>query len=261
MNRKAGMTVIATALLLTGGVDRGARRHNQSGNRSFSDGDFPKAAEQYQEAQAKAPESPEIAYNLGNTLYRQGDYAGAAAQLRRAAAGGVQIAPQSWYNLGNALFKSQKLKEAADAYRRALALAPHDRDTKINYEKTLEAMRRQPQQQQPQQQNQDQQQQQQDQQQQQQQQGGESEQQQAENQQQQQQPGDQGQENQEQNRREQEQPQPQEAGLDSTALAAGELRPEEAQRILEALREQEKELQRERMKQLKLRARRTEKDW
>jgi len=68
---------------------------------------------------------------------------------------------------------------------------------------------------------------------------------------------------QEQNRGEQqrEEQQPQEAGLDSTALAAGELRPEEAQRILDAMREQEKELQRERARQMKLRARRTEKDW
>jgi len=256
----AGMSILLAALL-TGGVDRGARKHTKEGNRNFADGDFPAAAKQYEAAQTKAPQAAEIAYNLGNTLYRQGNFAGAAEQLRRAAAGGVHVAPQSWYNLGNALFKAQNLPEAAAAYRRALSLAPGDRDLKINYEKTLQAMR--DQQQQPNQNGQQQQKQKgkQDQQQ------GDSEQQQAQNQEQKQdeqqkQQGEKGQDG-EENRGEQDQPppEPQEAGLDSTALAAGELRPEEAQRILDAMREQEKELQRERARQMKLRARRTDKDW
>ena len=256
-NRLLACIAIAAAVFATGGVDRNARRLNKEGNRNFSDGDFPAASEQYQDAQTRAPQSPEIAYNLGNALYRQGNFAAAAEQLRRAAAGGVAVGSQSWYNLGNALFKSQNLEEAAAAYRRALALAPDDRDAKINFEKTLQAMRdRQQQPQDKQQQKQDDQQKQQPQDEQQQ---GESQQ----DQQQQQQQGKQGDGQQEQNRGEQqrEEQQPQEAGLDSTALAAGELRPEEAQRILDAMREQEKELQRERARQMKLRARRTEKDW
>lgn len=255
----AGVSILA-AVLLTGGVDRGARKLTKEGNRNFADGDFPAAAQQYQDAQEKAPQAAEIAYNLGNALYRQGNFAAAAEQLRRAAAGGVAVAPQSWYNLGNALFKSQNLPEAAAAYRRALSLAPTDRDAKINYEKVLEAMR--DQQQQPQQNQKGQQKQdgKQDQQQ------GDSEQQQGQNQQKQEQqkPGEQGEKDQAQNRgeKDEQQPQePQEAGLDSTSLAAGDLRPEEAQRILEAMREQEKELQRERARLMKQRARRTEKDW
>jgi len=254
-------TAIVAALALTGGVDRNARRLNKEGNRNFTDGDFPAASEQYQDAQTRAPQSPEIAYNLGNALYRQGNFVAAAEQLRRAAAGGVAVGSQSWYNLGNALFKSQNLPEAAAAYRRALALAPGDRDAKINFEKTLHAMRDQQQQpQDKQQQQKDEQQKNQQQQQQDGQQQGDSQQQEQQDQQQQQ--GEKNNEQQEQNRgEEQQQEQPQEAGLDSTGLAAGDLRPEEAQRILEAMREQEKELQRERARQMKLRARRTEKDW
>jgi tetratricopeptide (TPR) repeat protein len=117
---------IVAAVLLTGGVDRNARRLNKEGNHNFSDGDFPAASQQYMDAQARAPLAPEIAYNLGNALYRQGNFAAAAEQLRRAAAGGVAVGSQSWYNLGNALFKSENLPEAA-AYR-ALALAPGDRE-------------------------------------------------------------------------------------------------------------------------------------
>ncbi len=259
---RVACTAIAAAVFLTGGVDRNARRLNKEGNRNFADGDFPAASQQYEDAQARAPQSPEIAYNLGNALYRQGNFVAAAEQLRRAAAGGVAVGSQSWYNLGNALFKAENLPEAAAAYRQALALAPGDRDAKINYEKTLEAMRDQQKQPQDSQQQKDQQQKNQQKKDGQQQGDSQQEQQQDQQQQQQQQPGEEGKEQQEQNRGEEEQQQPpQEAGLDSTSLAAGELRPEEAQRILEAMREQEKELQRELAKKMKLRARRTEKDW
>jgi hypothetical protein len=73
---------------------------------------------------------PRAAYNQGNRLYAQKDYAGATLAYREALQGGHD--PRVHYNLGNALFKSGKIGEAILHYRRAHALAPRDRDIADN---------------------------------------------------------------------------------------------------------------------------------
>ena len=248
------------ATLLTGGVSRKAATANRGGNREYANKNYDKAATLYDEALARAPESASISYNLGNALYRQQKFADAAVDLRRAAGSDdAVLRQQSCYNLGNSFFKMGKLPEALDSYRRALDLAPGDRDAKINYEKVLRQLQQQQQQQKQQQKQQD----------------GQSsqgqedkdskpqpqdskakeqEQSQGQEQQAQEQQADQGQQ-------QQQEQQPQMAGADTAALAAGDLRPEEAKRILEAMRQQEKELQKERARLVRARSRRAEKDW
>ena len=78
---------------------------------------------------ATAP-GPLGAYNHGNQLYAQKDYAGAAEAYEQALAAGPS--PQVEYNLGNALFKSGKIGRAVLCYRRARYLAPRDRDIEAN---------------------------------------------------------------------------------------------------------------------------------
>ncbi|HVP13911.1 MAG TPA: tetratricopeptide repeat protein [Terriglobales bacterium] len=74
--------------------------------------------------------APAGAYNEGNRLYAQRDYAGAARAYQRALAAGPNAA--ACYNLGNALFKSGKMGMAIVQYRRALALRPRDADVARN---------------------------------------------------------------------------------------------------------------------------------
>jgi Ca-activated chloride channel family protein len=281
--------VLALAIAATGGVDRKAAKLVREGNRAYGDGQFDAAAQLYDEAQTRAPESPEVAYNMGNALCRQGRFGEAAPHLRRAAESpDPMLRERSLYNLGNALYGGRDLQGAARAYRRALALEPGDRDAKINLEKVLRELQNQPQQPQSQQ-------------------GGKQDQKQpddkqgqsnAQNQQGSNQQDDrnsqgdqeeqnprrqdeQGQQDRDQQSRDeasqdppgQEQDRPenapldpqdreqqaQAAGLDS--VAAGDLSREEALRILQAMREQEKELQRERARLVRARSRRVDKDW
>ena len=76
--------------------------------------------------------APVSAYNQGNKLYAQKDYAGAAAQYEEALKAGPS-APVN-FNLGNALFKSGKIGQAILHYRRARYLSPRDRDVAANLE-------------------------------------------------------------------------------------------------------------------------------
>ena len=73
---------------------------------------------------------PVQAYNQGNRLYAQKDYAGAVHAYEEALKSGHD--PRTHYNLGNALFRSGKIGEAIVNYRRAYYLAPRDRDVAAN---------------------------------------------------------------------------------------------------------------------------------
>jgi len=267
---------LGLALLMTGGVDHKAAKLNNRGNEQYDAAKLDDAMKLYDDAQTRAPDSPEIAYNRGNALYRQGKLEDAARQLVQ----GTQstdpdVRRRSYYNLGNVLHDLHKREAAAAAYRHALTIDPLDRDAKINFEKTLAELKEQQKQQQnsqsksdknKQQQQKDQQGKQQegqqsddqraqrgdqqDQQDQQQQQSGNQQEQQGE--QQQAQAGD---DSQDQNPEDEAR---QAAAIDS--LAAGDLSREEALRILEAMREQERELQRERARK-PVRSRKVDKDW
>jgi len=74
--------------------------------------------------------TPLQAYNQGNALYAQKDYAGAVEAYRHALEAGPSAAVH--YNLGNALFKSGQIGRAILNYRRARTLDPRDPDIAAN---------------------------------------------------------------------------------------------------------------------------------
>ncbi len=173
--------------------------------------------------------------NLGLALHGQGAHEqaqaafGGAAEVAEAA---QRAEDASWarYNAGNSSFGAQANDTALEFYRQALLSNPQNEDARFNYEYVK---RLQPPEQEQEQEPQDQ------------------EQQQDQGEQEQEQQQDQGQEQeQEQQEEEQQQDQPQDAPMSRA----------EAERILQALENEEKELMRE-MQEPKGRPRRVTKDW
>jgi len=74
--------------------------------------------------------TPLQAYNHGNTLYAQKDYAAAVSAYEAALEAGTVAAVH--YNLGNALFKTGRIGRAILNYRRARYLDPRDSDIATN---------------------------------------------------------------------------------------------------------------------------------
>jgi len=135
-----------------------AHRKTEAGNRQYADGEYGEALRNYTEAQIAAPEAAELFYDIGNVLFRQNDYQGAADAYSRALLSApAPLVPGAAYNLGNARFEQKKYREAVEAYQRALRAAPQDADAKRNLELALLALEQQQKQQQQQQQQQDQQ--------------------------------------------------------------------------------------------------------
>jgi hypothetical protein len=146
----------------------------------------------------------------------------------------------AYYNLGNTFFKSNKLQESLQAYKHTLRLSPADEDARYNYLLAKDRLKQQQDQKKQDQQNKR-----------------------DQNQQnkQDQQKQDQQQNNQQNQGQQQQQPQPQQAKPDQTSQQQKNQMPkQQADRILEALRNNEKEIQ----KQIRKRAAARviiEKDW
>ncbi|WP_420438572.1 tetratricopeptide repeat protein [Candidatus Palauibacter sp.] len=125
------------------------RAETREGNRLYEEGRFAEAHEQYLEALLADPDSPIIRFNDGNALYRGEDYESALESFRAAVEGGdPELAATAWYNLGNTLYRQGALPESLEAFKQALRADPADPDAKHNLERVLEQMQEQEQQEQ-----------------------------------------------------------------------------------------------------------------
>ncbi len=125
------------------------RAETREGNRLYEEGRFAEAHEKYLEALLADPDSPIIRFNDGNALYRGEDYESALESFRAAVEGGdPELAAAAWYNLGNTLYRQGALPESLEAFKQALRADPADPDAKHNLERVLEQMQEQEQQQQ-----------------------------------------------------------------------------------------------------------------
>ena len=202
---------------------------------------FADAEVNFKKGTEKSPDSFEAKFNLGDAYYKQQRYDEAIKSFQSAFvnARSDEEKAKIFHNVGNSLLKSQKVKESVGAYKEALKLNPNDQETKYNLSYALNMLKNQNQNQQNQ--NQDQNKDQQDQNQQNQ-----------DQQKQDQQKQDQQQQNQDQQQQDQQQ--------QSQEQKEQELTKQEAEKILEALKNNEKDLQKQ-LRKIKGQRVKTEKDW
>ena len=225
-----------------------AKKNGRKGNSQYTQEQYSEAITSYQNGvRSVQEEGPGAVHsgllnNLGAALFRSGDSEQAEIAFSSAArmANTPEDLVRASYNAGNAAFTAQELETALENYRRALLNDPSNSDAKFNYEFVKRQLDQQ-------EQNGE---------------GGDgSEDQEGENQENQdQQQNDQNSEDQnsedqnQQNQDQNQQQEPQERE-DPTKLSE-----EEAQRILQALENDEQQLLRQ-VQKMKTRPRRVEKDW
>jgi len=148
-----GVTVLGIAIAAAGvqPVRASARSVNEEGNRLYRQKKYSEALKRYTEAQLEAPDAPQLHYNLGNVFFRQGELEKARDEYRRAlAAANASLDPRAVYNLGNAFLAQEQYPDAVTAYQRALKLNSGDLEAKRNLELALLRLKEKKQQSQPQ---------------------------------------------------------------------------------------------------------------
>jgi len=222
-------------LLLVVNADAQTKRNLiNEGVNLYKDGKFADAEVNFKKGLEKDANLFEGHFNLGDAYYKQGRYDESLQAYKNSLSFTDDKYKQSkvYHNIGNALLKSQKLKESIGAYANALKLNPDDLETKYNLSFALNMMKQNQDQKNQDKNNQDQDQ--------------------DKNQDQNQDQQNQDQQKQDQNNKDQQQNQQQQRKDQMTK--------EEAERILEAMKNNEQDLQKK-LRQVKGRAVVVEKDW
>jgi len=211
----------------------------------YNDSKFSDAEVNFKKGAEQSPEIFEAKFNLGDAYYKQERYDEAIKSFQSAFTNAKTDEDKAklHYNVGNSLLKSQKLDESIEAYKESLKLNPNDQEVKYNLSYAINMKNNQQQDQQNQDQQQDQ---------------DKNEDQKDDNQNQDQQDKEQESKDQQQ----QDQQQNEESKQDNTKQQQQEqkISKEEAERILEALKDNEKDLQKE-LRKIKGKRVKTEKDW
>ncbi len=136
---------------------QGTKKLVREGNNQYDEGNFSDAEVQYRKALTDDPNYFKGKFNLGDAMYSQENYEEAGKIFNELAERALETEQKSdvYYNLGNTLLSAQKYKEAIEAYKRSLRLNPNDYDSKYNLEYARKKLSDQQQQQQNQDQNQD----------------------------------------------------------------------------------------------------------
>lgn len=218
------------------------------GNDAFEKGEYDKAISIYQEALEANPEESRLLFNIGNSLSKlgKGEESIKSFESFKEMVESPVAKALADYNIGSILAEQDPSK-AIEAFQQALRANPEDEDAKHNLELLLR--RQQENQEQQQQQNQDQDQ-------------NQDENQQDQNQQQQQQ---QNQQQQDQNSQQDQQQQDQSPSPDSQQSPQGQqtakLSPKEAEALLDALGQREKDLLKAMKKLPEGEQTKSDKDW
>jgi len=228
------------------------RKHIREGYKNYMEGNFNEAEVEFRKAEEAAKDAYIARYNTSAALYQQNKLDESGKKFTQLMAEAADPAEQAklLHNLGNVMVEGQKYQEAVEAYKKSLKLNPSDDDTRYNLAYAMEKLR--DQQQQQDQQNKDQENQDQQQNDQQQQEGEKDQEQQdqqkQEQEEQQQQQGEQQDQQDQQDQKEQQQMQ--------------ELSQEEAERLLQAILQKEKDVK-EKVDEKKANAAKikTDKDW
>ncbi|MFO7848161.1 MAG: tetratricopeptide repeat protein [Balneolaceae bacterium] len=237
-----GFALFLAFILFTGSSLNDARK----ANRAYENGNYQEAAELYRAAIADDPNNAKLHFNLGNALVKMGNTEEAETAFSRYKSLVEQPADESLadYNTGKMLADMEMYEEALDYFKEALKKNPDDLDARHNYELALQKQKEQQQENQEQQSDSD------------------DDNQENEEEQNSQNDQDQQNENQDQSQNENQQQNPQDQqGEDEQQPTPIDMTEQEAENILDALKQLERELLENRKKESTQAQSGNDKDW
>ncbi|RXJ99315.1 hypothetical protein CRV02_11780 [Arcobacter sp. CECT 8989] len=104
-------------------------------NEHYEKQEYEKASKEFR----KVAKTPESHYNLGNALYKQGEYKKALMHYKNVVSSNQELEYKKLHNMGNSYVKLNDLQNAKRVYEKALKIED-DKQTKENLEAVLKAL-------------------------------------------------------------------------------------------------------------------------
>ena len=132
------------------------KKYIRQGNKAYEKNNFSESEISYRKAIDKNNQSPDAIFNVGDALYKQNKYEDAGKQFIENTNLNENKEKKSsgLYNLGNSLLMSNKIKESIEAYKGSLKLDPDNIQAKYNLAYAQDLLKKQEEQKQQQQQEQ-----------------------------------------------------------------------------------------------------------
>jgi len=129
--KTVAVMLVMVALSATAQTDR---QYIRQGNKLFRSGDYPNAEVSYRKAIEKNPKNSQAVFNLGNALMAQKKDSAAVVQFESASK--LETNPlrkaKAFHNMGVICQSHKMYGEAIEAYKNALRLNPDDDETRYN---------------------------------------------------------------------------------------------------------------------------------
>ncbi len=106
----------------------------RKGNKDFENSEYQQAEKNYSKALETNPSSNNAAFNLGASRYVQENFEEAAKDFDKAASMSIKTEKEAeaLYNLGNSLMSLEKYQESIEAYKQVLRLQPENENARYN---------------------------------------------------------------------------------------------------------------------------------
>lgn len=143
------LCALCVPLLINPVYGQGGKKFLRQGNSKYYKNSYPESEILYRKALETDTRSTDALFNLGDALYRQNKFDDASRQyIASSETGNDPIRKsQSYYNLGNALLRNNKIEESIEAYKNSLRLNPAFPEAKYNLAYAQDMLKKQQQQQ------------------------------------------------------------------------------------------------------------------
>lgn len=156
LNIKSSIFILLLCTIFVGWIDP-ASDNNEEGVQLYNEEKHDEAISKFTDAQSYVPESQSLNFNIANTHYKTGKFPEAEKSFKDAMkTKDNTLKAKANYNIGNTMYKQGKFKESLDFYKKAIGLtekgnmkdketASIREDAKYNYEfvqKKMEEMQK-----------------------------------------------------------------------------------------------------------------------
>ncbi len=142
-NLKNILFLLSFVFLYSNGFSQSNRSILNDGVDKYEEKKYSDAELDFRKVVESSPKNFDANFNLGTSYYKQEKYDDAIKSFTSAfeSAKDIESKAKVFHNIGNSLLKSNKLEQSIEAYKNALKFNPNDQDTKYNLSYALEMLK------------------------------------------------------------------------------------------------------------------------